>query len=892
MTSHNRIFVLQALICVALAISNFGCATSKSAPPILVAVSPASATVQANGTQPFMATVSNDSANMGVAWTVSCSTPPCGTVSSASTASGATTTYTAPPNSPQNSMTVSITATAVASSSANGQANITLPAAGPIQINASTDNSVVEPGGTAHFTANIANDFTNAGVNWTISCSPTPCGSVSPTNTQNNAATTYTAPPSTPPAGLTVTFTATSAADPTISNSGTITVLGVTVTVSAPTDTLQAGGTLPITATVANDATNSGVAWTLSCSPAPCGAISPSTTPSGTPATYSAPPTPPPSDLTVTVTATSLAYSGASASWNITVPAITVSVNYGSALIPLNQSQQFAATVANDPKKQGIGWSLTQAGTACTPACGTLSLATTASASPVTYSAPATLPTSDVVTLTASSLTDTTKVSTATITLSNATVQIVPYTLNFGTVLVKAKSSPRSVTLTTTGTAALSITGISITGTNSGDFSQTNTCNTSLGGGMSCVITAVFKPAAIGLRSASISIADSSTDSPQQISLSGTGFTIRAASVESVHSALANGGTLAVPIPTGPEPVGTRLLRFVDSARPDPYLRSGAKRELLVRFWYPASLIQACQKALYTSPRVWNYFSQLAGVRLPEVITNSCMDAPMAEGAHPVVVFTHGYTGTFTDYTFIFEDLASRGYVVASVDHTYEATAVEFPDGRFVKSMLGSHFGDTWRGDDATLSFAASVRLQDLKFVVTELKRLNTKVDGPFEGKLDVSRIAIAGHSMGGATAFLALEQDPRLRAAVVLDGYLPSAVIRPTQRPVFILRANNMNADADQCRLWNNLRGPRVLVNLNGSEHVTPSDAVWLAKFAIQTGTMGPERTVLAIRDYVAAFLDTNLLQRPTDPLLMGPSANYPDAVVVTKEQPMSCRP
>jgi dienelactone hydrolase len=892
MTSQNRVFVLQIGVCVALAISNFGCATSPSAPPILVAVSPASATLQANGTEPFMATVSNDSANMGVGWTVSCSTPPCGTVSPASTASGATTTYTAPPNSPQNSMTVSITATSLALSSANSRASVTLPAAGPIQINVSSDVSSVEPGGAAHFTANIVNDFTNAGVNWTISCSPAPCGSVSPTNTQNNAATTYTAPPSTPPAGLTVTFTATSVASPTISSSGTITILGVTVSVAAPTNLVQAGGTLPVTATVTNDATNSGVTWTVSCTPAPCGTISPSTTPSGTPATYSAPPAPPPSNLLVTVTATSVAYSPASASVSITVPAIKVFVNYGSALIPLNQSQQFVATVANDPKDQGVGWSLTQAGTACSPACGTLSLATTPSASPVTYSAPATLPTSAVVTLTASSVTDTTKISTATITLSSGTVQLVPYTLNFGTVVVNFRSSPRSVTLTNTGTAALSITGITITGTNSGDFSQTNTCNSSVSAGMTCEITATFTPTVRGLRSASISIADSSTDSPQQVSLSGTGFTRYAASAEAVHSALASGGTQAVPIPTGPEPVGTRLLRLVDSARPDPFLRSGAKRELLVRFWYPANLMQACKKADYTSPRVWSYFSQLAGVPFPEVITNSCMDAPVAEGAHPVVVFTHGYTGTFTDYTFIFEDLASRGYVVASVDHTYEATAVEFPDGRFVKSMLGSHFGDTWRGDDATLTFALSLRLQDLKFVVTELKQLNNKLDGPFAGKLDVSRIAIAGHSMGGATAFLALEQDPRLRAAVVLDGYLPSALIRPTQRPVFILRATDMNADNDQCRLWNSLRGPRVFVNLNGGEHLTPSDAVWLAKFAIQTGPMGPERTVSAIRDYVAAFLDANLRQRPQDPLLTGPSASYRDGVVTTKEQPMCRQP
>ena len=55
---------------------------------------------------------------------------------------------------------------------------------------------------------------------------------------------------------------------------------------------------------------------------------------------------------------------------------------------------------------------------------------------------------------------------------------------------------------------------------------------------------------------------------------------------------------------------------------------------------------------------------------MPEVRTNSCLDGPISEGRQPVVVFVRVYTGTFTD-TFLFEDLASRGYVVAAVDHTY-----------------------------------------------------------------------------------------------------------------------------------------------------------------------------------------------------------------------------
>jgi dienelactone hydrolase len=358
-----------------------------------------------------------------------------------------------------------------------------------------------------------------------------------------------------------------------------------------------------------------------------------------------------------------------------------------------------------------------------------------------------------------------------------------------------------------------------------------------------------------------------------------------------VQSALAQNSTAAVPFPEGPDKVGTRVLDLVDSGRNDPYLASGAKRELLVRFWYPASLSEDCKPAEYTSPKVWNYFSRLVGIVLPEVVTNSCLDAPLTEGAHPIVVFTPGYTATFTDYTFIFEELASRGYIVASVDHTYEATAVELPGGRLVASVFGSHLGGKLKGDDQALSFATSVRLEDLKFVVNELQRLNVQVNSPFAGKLDMSRVAVAGHSMGGATAFLAVEQEPRFKAGVVIDGFVPHALIHATQTPVLILGMGRETWTDDECRLWDSLRGPRQAVNLQGAEHVTPSDAVWLAKYAINTGTAGPEKTVAAIRDYIAAFLDANLRDRPMDVLLTGMSSDYPDAQVITQEQSLCGR-
>jgi len=471
-------------------------------------------------------------------------------------------------------------------------------------------------------------------------------------------------------------------------------------------------------------------------------------------------------------------------------------------------------------------------------------------------------------------------------------VELNPASLDLGTVKVGQKSSPQNTRLTNVGNTKLHITDIGITGADPQDFSQMNNCPKYLDGGKSCTITVTFQPTQRGSRSADVSVRDDGGGSPQQVSLAGAGCIVfhnkcktDGLSGAPVRSALAAYPISAVPSPTGPRSVGTRVMNLVDSTRNDPFLANGAKRELLVRFWYPASLNQGCDPAEYTSPRVWNYFSELVGIPLPDVRTNSCWNAPVTDGAHPVVVFTHGYTGTFTDYTFIFEDLASRGYVVASVDHTYEATAVEFPDGRFVKSLVGSHFGDTWRLDDQTLAFALSVRLADLHFVVNELGRLNAKVDGVFAGKLDTSRIALMGHSLGGEATISGM-QETRFRAGVLLDGVLSDESVPGTDKAILILAAGRDQWSKDECRLWSNLRGPRFAVNLKGAEHITPTDAVWLARGAIRTSAMGPDKTIAAVRDYIAGFLDANLVGKPSDPLLAGPSAEYPAAAVTTQKQ------
>ncbi|HXY16479.1 MAG TPA: choice-of-anchor D domain-containing protein [Terriglobales bacterium] len=851
---------------------------------ILVSVTESASTVQAGGTVQFIATVSNDSSNKGVSWTVSCPTAPCGTVSPPTTPSGVTAIYTAPAILTPGGFGVTVTANSVASPLDSDSAIVTVSAD---TISVSLANATVPVGTAEQLTATIDYDPAKKGISWSVSCASADCGSLNPPMTASGAATTYTAPKAFPAGDLSVTITATSAANPAITNSVDITVPGTTIAISATAGTVEIGGAIQLTATVTNDPENKGVTWTLSCSTAPCGMIAPANTASGTPTTYSAPNTPPASNVDVSITATSVFNGAVSTSTDVTFLAVTVSVTPIGALVPLSIALPVTATVGNDPSNAGVTWTATQSKTACSPGCGTVSPTNTSSGTASTYTAPSSAPASSTVTVTATTVEDATKSAPATVTVSSGTVELVPNTLNFGNVFENIASNPRQVVLTNVGASPLTIKSVNIAGTDPGDFSQTNNCGTSVTAAASCTLTLTFKPARTGARSAQVSISDSSSDSPQTITLSGTGITRRGAFLRAtVRSALVANTVAAVPSPTGPAQVGTRVLNLMDSLRKDPYSSNGTARELLVRFWYPISQTTVCKPAAYTSQKVWGYFSELVGVKLPVVTTNSCLDAPMEEGSHPVVVFTPGYTATFTDYTFIAEDLASRGYVVASVDHTHEATAVEFPDGRLIKSAVGSHLGGPVRGDDQTLSFAVAVRLQDLRLVISELHRLNIKANSPFKGRFDLTRVSVAGHSMGGTTAFLAAERDTRIKAAVLLDAHVPESLIQQTRTPMLMMVMDGEKWSEDRCRLWSNLRGPRLAVNFPGAEHVTPSDAVWLAKDAVKTGAMDADSAVSAVRDYVSAFLDDNLRQPSARSLPTSQLPAHPGAEVVTEAQ------
>ncbi len=374
----------------------------------------------AGSTTQITAKVTGDPNNLGVNWTLLCGAGNCGTIT-LQTASNVAATYTAP-QTVTTSLNVTIQATSVFDPTQFVTTNVTVTPSGSVSIAFGLNPpppTAMNTSATASIVANVSGDNTNAGVNWSVTCtnSSNTCGTFnpsSPAHTASGAAILYTAPATVPAGGLVVMVTATAAASPNPLVTAMITVTAPVPTIGpingAPSSLPVNGKSNPLSATVTNDSSsNGGVDWSLSCTPAtsgeinPCGVFSSGLatdhTTSGGTTTYTAPATiPGGSPPNVIITAASTANPSSSSTATITITASTaVTIKFSTAppsTLITNATANVSATVTNDPNNPplGVDWAiLCTGGTGANP-CGTLSVNHTASGGTVVYTAPTNVP--------------------------------------------------------------------------------------------------------------------------------------------------------------------------------------------------------------------------------------------------------------------------------------------------------------------------------------------------------------------------------------------------------------------------------------------------------------------------------------------------------------------
>jgi predicted dienelactone hydrolase len=387
-----------------------------------------------------------------------------------------------------------------------------------------------------------------------------------------------------------------------------------------------------------------------------------------------------------------------------------------------------------------------------------------------------------------------------------------------------------------------------------------------------------------------------------------------------------------LPDPTGPYPVGTVELHLVDHSRRNPWAPSPAYRELMISIWYPARDVARYPRSPQMPAGAAAHYGSREGygwlgynvppgtVDWAATLTAGHAGAPLARhaGKLPVVLYSPGARESRTSETILAQDLASRGYIVATMDHPYETSEVEFPGGRVIDGSAFPSNAQQLRhllehGDFPALAAKiVAVRVADTRFVISELAALDTGHNPDAEhrplpaglaGALDMNRIGMFGVSAGGFTAAQAMYEDRRIKAGIDIDGTVESPFLHHpmTIAPVFahgldrpfLLMGDprtNHHSMPSWRSLWDHSSGWHADLTLNGaSGENSYKDAVWLIPqiarqpglphdFAIQQiGTVDPAAAVRAEEAYLAAFFG-RFLRGQDNHLLDGPSSRYPE--------------
>ena len=321
----------------------------------------------------------------------------------------------------------------------------------------------------------------------------------------------------------------------------------------------------------------------------------------------------------------------------------------------------------------------------------------------------------------------------------------------------------------------------------------------------------------------------------------------------------------------------------------------------MVSLWYPATSPDG-RKAPYMTPAESELQLTSRGITgvprdaLSTVRTNAAVDAAPAgrQRSLPLVVLSPGFTNSRSTLTALAEDLASHGYVVAGIDHTYESHATAFPDGR-VTTCLARQARQRITGFQEKV---AAGRAADVSFVLGELTGAHPAWQGA--GLIDPSRIAMAGHSAGGAAAIAAMLADTSIRAGIDMDGatcapipdhglsrpflflgkqsnYTPGSggAVTPGTREWKLLRGAVTTWERD----WALLTGWKRWLLVAGAVHASFTDLALLAdQIGIDIGAgLTGARSLDITRAYVRAFFDQHLRGEPQT-LLDQPSPRYPE--------------
>lgn len=356
---------------------------------------------------------------------------------------------------------------------------------------------------------------------------------------------------------------------------------------------------------------------------------------------------------------------------------------------------------------------------------------------------------------------------------------------------------------------------------------------------------------------------------------------------------------VALPEPTGPHLVGTIAFHWVDRERGETATEDpGDRRQLVAQLWYPAApatnpacapyvpALQAMRGALETSAdslprRIADDLEAYARIRAHALLAPE-VDEPATEPRYPIVVFSPGGNMSRHWHTALLQELASHGFVAVALSHPYVGWDV-FPAGGFLKSIDWGLDADDPADARANEDRMADILAGDVRLALERLAELDAS-DPAFTGRLDLNRVAVAGHSRGGATVTRSCATLAAADACVIFDNIGTEREVETgLPRPQLTIRRADW-ADGRVERLRGFLsRNPTEAwdVAIEGASHFSFSDLP-IVDPTHYASDIEPRRAHRIVSELVRAFLDEHLRDDPTASVADA-AARWPEVAVWT---------
>jgi len=353
--------------------------------------------------------------------------------------------------------------------------------------------------------------------------------------------------------------------------------------------------------------------------------------------------------------------------------------------------------------------------------------------------------------------------------------------------------------------------------------------------------------------------------------------------------------------PTGPYKVGTRSYELVDTDRLELYSENPEEpRRFMIQVWYPANPSPDAQHAPWMenaeifAPAIAEYL-HLPGFFLDHLTLSKSpafTDVPLAPttDGYPVILFSHGWNGFASQNSGQAIELASHGYIVVGLQHTYGARVTVFPEGTVAMNNPNAMPSNTPEEEyDPLARKLVAQWAGDIAYALDIMETNNLKPESIFYQALDLERVGVYGHSTGGGATIQFCGTDPRCKVAVGLDPYMvpvSEAVLDSgIPQPLFVMFSETFPSEKNT-RLFEQLYSHQPardrVVTIMGTAHYDFSDLPLLSPITPQLGLKGPingNRAVMIVNTYLLAFFDLTIKNQPST-LFDGPSAEFPEVI------------